>query len=209
MMKKILSNKQDRRIRLTKVKKLTGLGKTKIYELMAAGKFPPSYKFEDSTDVYWLYSEIQAYVRREWYPGWTTPVNDVVDSTTPDQSSTSSTAPENPRETGLQPHYTFIHVENNFIFHQPEGINYLSEIIRWLKVVSSKATVRDVYRYPQFLIAWLVAANKDVNDFCLRRIPGLKYLDQHAWLRIPLAVALHVAFIFNFYYNPVNSIVIG
>jgi predicted DNA-binding transcriptional regulator AlpA len=48
----------DRRLRLSEVKQISGLGKTKIYQLMRDGLFPKNYKYFGSSDVYWLLSEV-------------------------------------------------------------------------------------------------------------------------------------------------------
>lgn len=57
---------RDRLIRMSEVETLTGLGKTSIYELMKAGKFPRSIRLHarlvawpETTVLSWIQSRIQ------------------------------------------------------------------------------------------------------------------------------------------------------
>ena len=50
----------DRLLRLAKVKEVTGLGKTTVYELMAEGRFPRPYQLGRQA-VGWKSSEVQAW----------------------------------------------------------------------------------------------------------------------------------------------------
>lgn len=63
-----------RLLRLPQVQEVTGLGKTKIYELQSQGRFPRSVKIT-AYSVGWVESEVQDWVasrigtRRRWSTG--------------------------------------------------------------------------------------------------------------------------------------------
>lgn len=52
-----------RMLRLTQVREMTGLGKTKIYELQADGDFPMRIKITGHS-VAWIEAEVQAWLAR-------------------------------------------------------------------------------------------------------------------------------------------------
>lgn len=52
-----------RLLRLTQVKDMTGLGRTKIYELQAAGRFPMRIQITDHS-VGWVEEEVQTWLAR-------------------------------------------------------------------------------------------------------------------------------------------------
>jgi predicted DNA-binding transcriptional regulator AlpA len=193
-MRKHIRYIEELRLREDQVERRTKIKKTKRNDLIAAGLFPPQRQYENSTDVYWLLSEIMAYVHGEWFPGWE-----------PAWKRTENAG----LEAGHQAQYTFFHIEYNFNFPQRERVNYISEMVSWVKDVSRTPAIINIYRYPQFLKARLVAANKVVNDFCMQWISGVKFLDQNAFVRIPLAFVLFMPMIVDHYNSLLNSILIG
>ena len=57
------ASKPIRLLRLAQVKDMTGLGRTKIYELQAAGRFPMRVQITDHS-VGWVEEEVQAWLAR-------------------------------------------------------------------------------------------------------------------------------------------------
>ncbi|MEQ9916561.1 AlpA family transcriptional regulator [Pectobacterium aroidearum] len=62
-MVQIVANKQHRLIRLPEVKRRTGFGKTWIYELIKAGRFPSQVK-TGARAVAFIESEIDAWIEK-------------------------------------------------------------------------------------------------------------------------------------------------
>lgn len=58
-----LNKRRIRMLRLAQVRELTGLGKTKIYELQAEGDFPMRVKITKHS-VAWIEDEVQAWLAR-------------------------------------------------------------------------------------------------------------------------------------------------
>jgi predicted DNA-binding transcriptional regulator AlpA len=58
-----LNKRRIRMLRLAQVREMTGLGKTKIYELQAEGDFPMRVKITEHS-VAWIEDEVQAWLAR-------------------------------------------------------------------------------------------------------------------------------------------------
>lgn len=59
----------DRVIRDKECRFITSLGKTTIWTLEKDGKFPKRRKVGPKASG-WLLSEVQAWIRGDWHPGW-------------------------------------------------------------------------------------------------------------------------------------------
>lgn len=57
------NKRRIRMLRLAQVREMTGLGKTKIYELQAEGDFPMRVKITEHS-VAWIEDEVQAWLAR-------------------------------------------------------------------------------------------------------------------------------------------------
>lgn len=64
----IIASNMRRILRLREVKTITGLGRTKIYDLMKEGSFPKSRRISGASIVGWDSLEIEAWITQQLEP---------------------------------------------------------------------------------------------------------------------------------------------